>query len=154
MAEAFAVAGVAANIIAIIQIADRVIGLCKFYLGNVHDAPSDLRAIFVEISAIKTSLESLQFLDSCNSRRPSLLDGLSGDNGPIKGCENAIAKLEGLFPSDIAHGSKGGRSKRRKVNAASAALAWPLKEKRATGLLKELEQYKTTIHFALTMDSM
>lgn len=62
MAEAVAGLAVAGSVIAVIQIADRVIGLCKFYLGSVHDAPSDLRTIFFEISAIKVILEYVELI--------------------------------------------------------------------------------------------
>ncbi|KXX76563.1 Vegetative incompatibility protein HET-E-1 [Madurella mycetomatis] len=54
----------AAGIIAVIQIADMVVSLCKCYLEAANDAPSDLRLILVETSTMKTVLESLSFLCS------------------------------------------------------------------------------------------
>jgi hypothetical protein len=35
----------AASVIAIIQLADRIISVCKDYVTTVKDAPNDLRAI-------------------------------------------------------------------------------------------------------------
>ena len=55
----------AAPIIAIIMISDRVIGLCKYYIGGLKDAPADLRAILIETSTLKTILENVQFLTTC-----------------------------------------------------------------------------------------
>lgn len=120
MAEAI---GIGASIIAIIQIADRVIGLCKFYIETVRDAPLDLRAILIETSTMKTILENVQFLISCNNGPSTILDSLSSVDGPVEGCRSAITRMEGLFPSVHAQGSRGSRSKRQKVEASLAALA-------------------------------
>ena len=142
-----------ASVIAIIQIADRVIRLCKFYIETALDAPSDLRAILIETSTIKTILENLQFLISCSNGLSTTLDSLSGADGPIEGCRSVITKMEGLFPPDCAQGPRGSRSKRRKVKTTLTALAWPLKENKARKFLDEMIQYKTTINLALTTES-
>ena len=59
MAEAFALA---TSIVTIVQVADRVIALCKYFIQAAHDAPSDLRNILIETSTVKTILQNLQFL--------------------------------------------------------------------------------------------
>jgi hypothetical protein len=46
----------------------------------------------------------------------------------------------------------GQRSKRRKLNVAVAALAWPLKREKAKKLLQDIIQHKTTINLALTAE--
>jgi hypothetical protein len=74
MAEAV---GLGASIIAIYQIADRLIGLCKFYIETVHDAPSDLRKILIEMSALKTIFQDLEFLKRCDSKLSAVLGSLS-----------------------------------------------------------------------------
>ncbi|KAE8441533.1 hypothetical protein EG329_004879 [Mollisiaceae sp. DMI_Dod_QoI] len=150
MAKAIALG---ASIIAVIQIADRVIGLCKFYLETVHDAPADLRAILIETSTMKTILESVKFLTSCNDGLSSILDGLLGPDGPIEGCRQSIAKMEGLFPSIYSQGPRGGRSKRQKVHATLAYLAWPLKQAKAKELVEEVSRFKATISLALVTES-
>ena len=151
MAEALAVG---ASVIAIIQIADRIIGLCKFYIETARDAPSDLRVILVETSALKTILENLNFLTSCDGPDSSAARRTSGADGPIEGCFRTVAELEQLFPSDSI-GTRGRQSsKKRKLNAVLTALAWPLKENKARKLLDEMMRYKTTISLALTTTSM
>ena len=151
MAEAIAVG---ASVIAIIQITDRVIGLCKFYIETARDAPSDLRVILIETSALKTILENLNFLSACDSSVLAATGSLSGEDGPIKGCLRTAAELENLFPTDEAQTTGWKRSKRRKLGSILTALAWPLKESRARKLLDEMMRYKTTISLALTTVSM
>ena len=148
MAEAIAVG---ASVIAIIQIADRIIGLCKFYLGTARDAPSDLRVIFVETSALKTILENLNFLTACDGPDSKAARRMSGADGPIEGCLRTVTELENLFPSDSVR-TKG--SKKSKFDSVLIALAWPLKESKARKLLDEMMRYKTTISLALTTNSM
>lgn len=150
MAEAVALV---ASVVAIVQIADRVIGLCKFYLETVHDAPADIRRILIETSTMKTVLENVQFLSSCKTGTSRMLQGLSGPDGLLHGCQNTIAQMEGLFPTIYAQGPRGGRSKRQKVKASLAYLAWPLKGDRPNKLVEELNRLKATISLTLTTES-
>ena len=153
MAEALAVG---ASVIAIIQVADRIISLCKFYIETARDAPSDLRVILVETSALKTILENLNFLTSCDGPESSAARRTSGADGPIEGCFRTVTELEQLLPSDSdSVGTRGRKnSKKRKLNSVLTALAWPLKESKARKLLDEMMRYKTTISLALTTNSM
>src|ERR1700722_1073908 len=146
--------GIAASVLTFIQVADRVIGLCKFYLELARDAPSDLRAILIETSTLQTILDNLQFLASCG-HSPTALHTLAGEEGPIAGCLRAIKEIEGLFPSGHTSSKRlKSSSKRQKVNATLTALAWPFKENKARKLLGELVQYKTTINLALSTESL
>jgi hypothetical protein len=145
------VIGLASSVIAIIQIADRLITVCKSYIETVHGAPSDLRLILIETSTIKAILQNLQFLISCDSNLLAI-DSLSGEQGPIEGCRKAIVKLERLFPPEYGV-TQGNNAKRRMVKATLTALAWPLKENRAKKLLSEMMEYKTSIILALTTES-
>ena len=151
MAEVIAVG---ASVIAIIQITDRIIGQCKFYIETARDASSDLRVILLETSMLKTIFENLNFLTACNSGVLSAASTLSGEDGPIEGCRRSITELEKLFPSDFIQTTEQNRSKKRKVKATLAALAWPFKEKKARKLLDEIMRYKATITLTLTAESM
>ncbi|KAH6972969.1 hypothetical protein BKA56DRAFT_492630 [Ilyonectria sp. MPI-CAGE-AT-0026] len=141
----------AASIFAVVQIADRVISLCKYYLELSRDAPSDLRAILIETSALRTILDNIQFLAS-SGHGPTTLNTLTGNDGPIEGCRNTLNQLDGLFSSDYLHQTSGNRSKRLKVKATLTTLAWPFKENTARKLLVEVVQHKTTLNLALTVD--
>lgn len=140
-----------ASILAVIQVADRVISLCKFYLELARDAPSDLRVILIETSALKTILDNIQFLAS-HGHGPVNLDTLTGKDGPIEGCRKALDQLSGLFSSEYAHGISSTRSRRRIVKDTWATLAWPFKESTARKLLAEVVQHKSTLNLALTVD--
>src|SRR5690242_17830169 len=94
------VVAVAASVIAIIQITDRIVDVCKFYIEVTGDASSDLRVILLETSTLKTIFENLNFLTACHSGVSTIVNPLSGVDGPIEGCRRSIAELEKLFPSD------------------------------------------------------
>ena len=151
MAEIIAVG---ASLIAVIQVADRIIRICKSYISSVHDAPSNLRAILIEISAVKAVFENLKFLDSCKSPTSPLANGLSGADGPIEGCLRSVNDLAGLFSTDDVHVKGQGQSKRRKIKSTLVSLAWPLKETRARKLLEDILRYKSTITLALMTDTL
>jgi hypothetical protein len=145
---------VVASIIAIIQISDRVISACKYYIQATSDTPSDLRAILVEVSTLKSVLETLQFLQTCSHAAPALWKQLSEHDGPIEECRRSIAELEKLFPSDKSHpAANKSHSKRRKLELAMASLAWPLKARQAKEILNVIIQQKTMINLALTAES-
>ena len=155
MAEVLAFA---ASVIAVIQISDRVIQLAKYYIDASSDTPPGLRVILVEISTINTILKSLEYLDKCNHITPALWNQISGPNGPIEGCRHSITELERLFPSDSvalpAPKWSSRSSKKRKVKATMATLAWPLKAGRVRELLQKIAQYKAALTLALTTESV
>jgi hypothetical protein len=103
--------GVAASVIAIIQISGEVIKLCKFYIETSRDAASDLRIILLETSTLKTIYENIDFLRTCDSGASAILDSFSGEDGPIEGCRRTITELEKLFPSDCLQTTGHSRSK-------------------------------------------
>ena len=144
-----------ASVIAVIQISDRIIELCKFYIGLLAETPPSLRAVLIEISTLKTVFEALQFLEECDHSTPALQKQLSAPDGPIEGCRFAIAELEKLFPTESVR--KAGRnvstSKRQKVQVAFATLAWPLKQSRVQELLQQISNYKAVIQLTLTTES-
>lgn len=150
MAEVLAVG---AGVIAIIQITDRIIGLCKIYIETVRDIPSDLRSVLIEASMLKTIFENLKFLMT-NSEASSAASTLFADDGPVEGCRRSITELEKLFPSDCIQSNGQNGSKKRRVKASLEALAWPLKANKARKLLEEIKGYKATIALALTTESM
>ena len=149
MAEAIAIS---ASIIAIVQIADRVIGLCKFYIETVHDAPSDLRSILLETSMTKAILENIDLLISSTGEGTSILERLSGQHSPIQACHTIMTKMEALFPLSY-HQARDNTSKRQKVKASLTHLAWPFKAERAKKLVGDLSNVKTTINLALTVQT-
>lgn len=145
--------GATASIIAIVQISKTIITICQFYIGEVDGASQDLRVILIEVSTLKGIAKSLKYLTQPNVANSTLLEQLAAVTGPIEGCKKALEELEKLLP-DTAISANTQNSKRRKLDAAAAALAWPLRKGKAKKLLQEIMQHKTTINLALTADFM
>jgi len=153
----------AAGVITVVQLADRVIQICKWYIEATRDGvPSDLRHIFVETSTLKAVLDSLHFLSSgelSQHEAPSTTPGLGhllGDDGPVEACRRILTTLSRLLrvPQTFSNAATtGNSSKSFRVKAILAALAWPLKEGKARKLLAELAQHKATIMLAFTTDT-
>ena len=151
MAEAV---GLVASVVAIVQITDRIVDVCKFYLESVQGTPSDLRVLLIEISALRSVLDNVKFLASCPGEKPQALGSLSGPDGPVDGCHNSICQLEGLLPQELV-GKSGTRPRKRpKIKFTLAQLAWPLKERKARKILDEILLYKSTITVALTAENV
>ncbi len=153
MAEAI---GLAASIIAIIQIADQVASFCKFCMESMHDCPRDLRLILVELSTTKTVFESLEFVNKVDPVPSAVMKALAGPNGPILGCLKSVKDLESLMASGYLGTEQDGKNesvKRSKRKIALAALAWPFKKEKARVLLSEISHYKVTITAALAVDA-
>ena len=141
---------IVASVIAIIQISDRVINICRHYISTMKDAPSDIQTIVSEIATLKIIFERLEDLvkpDGCGSSQ--LVDVLTSDDGPIKGCHRSITQLEALLSQDnsMAEGSK-----KRKLNLA--ALAWPLKQNKVNKLRADMARYRDIVALAINTESM
>jgi hypothetical protein len=144
---------ITASVFAIIQIADRVISVCKDYVTTVKDAPSDLRTIMIEVGSVKCVLEVLKLLISEGSGddHSIVLLKLGSSDGPLEGCKRAFTALEKLFPSPADYPANG---KRRKVAASLANLAWPFKKDKARSLLEDIGRHKDTISLGLTTETV
>ncbi|KAH9220714.1 hypothetical protein DL95DRAFT_519613 [Leptodontidium sp. 2 PMI_412] len=138
-----------ASTFAIVQIADRIITLCKQYLSGVHDAPAELRLIAVEVGSVKCVLEVLELPspDGTSTIQP-ILEKLKI---PIQGCHEAFVALEALFPSDPDVPVQG---KRQRLAVSLASLAWPFKRDRASKLIEQIGSYKATIVLGLTAETV
>ncbi|KAK3366110.1 hypothetical protein B0T24DRAFT_560333 [Lasiosphaeria ovina] len=148
MAEALAFA---ASVTAIVQIADRIIDVCKYYIRTARDAPSDFRTILVETSTLKTLFENLEFLTEHQDGISAAASKLADDGGSIKSCLQSIGELEKLLSSQTIPTGQS-QSKKQKLKFVVSSLAWPLKETRARKLLGEMRQCKETINLVLTAE--
>ena len=142
----------AASVIAIIQLADRIISVCKDYVTTVKDAPNDLRTIFIEVGSVKCVLELLELVISRgdHDKMPVILEKLRTPTGPIEGCKQALTALDSLFPVEAECSARG---KRRKILRSLKDLAWPFKEGKARKLVEDIGRHKATISLALTTET-
>jgi len=137
-----------ASAIAVVQVADRVISVCKAYITGVHDAPIELRAVLIEVGSLKCVLEVLE-LSVPSPQIPSQIGILEKLIGPINGSGEALRQLEALFPQpDIPV-----RGKRKRLGLSLASLAWPFKRDKAFKLLEEIGRHKATISLGLTTEA-
>jgi len=116
MVEALALG---ASIIAVIQAADRIEKICRFFIETVDNYPSDLRLILVESSSLKTAFQNLEFIEKHDLGASNFLKKLRAPGGPVAGCLQSISKLEKLVSPrmlpDASRTAKGGRP----------SLSWP-----------------------------
>lgn len=144
----------AASVIAVIQLSEMIISLCKWYITSLKDVPKDLRTIMIEAGSVKSVLSNLEFFMSiwaATGDTLHILKGLEGPEGPVEGCRKALVDLGKLFPSELT--SNATDTKRRATTISYAKLAWPFKERKAWKILDDIVRYKATIALALTIDT-
>jgi len=142
------------TILAVIQIADRVIELSRYWIEGVLDAESDLRSILLETTMLKSVLENIQFLSGCSDNLTKALGGLSLSDGPLGHCGRILADLAALIPPKVTENEKESTSKTEKVKVMVARLAWPMKRPRCQKLLDELQRYKAAISLSLVTETV
>lgn len=143
---------IGASIIAVVQAADRIAQLCRYYIGAVDDYPKDLRLILIETSTLKALLDNLKFLIDSDGDSSPILESLDGEEGPIAGCRRTVSELELLFPASSATTTQKPKPKRVKITLAQ--LAWPFRQEKARALLAQLVQHKTTINTAISSEAL
>ncbi|KAK4163273.1 hypothetical protein QBC43DRAFT_319816 [Cladorrhinum sp. PSN259] len=136
--------------IAIVQLADRVITLCMYWIEAVRDAPADLRTILLETSMLQTIFKHIEFLIACDNTASAAFSNLSKPDGTLEHCHRILTSLIDLFPDGDIYTKHASSSK---FTAMAARLAWPFKESKARKLLEELGRYKMAITLALTAES-
>ncbi len=143
---------IGASIITVVQAADRIAQLCRYYIGAVDDYPKDLRLILIETSTLKALLENLKFLIDSDGGFSPMLKSIDGEEGPIAGCRRAVSELELLFPACSVETTH--KAKRKRVKMTLAQLAWPFRQEKARALLAQLVQHKTTINTAISSEAL
>lgn len=138
--------------IACIQIASKIISVCKSYISTVKESHNDLRNILIEVGGVKCTLEVLELLCTRdhNGELPIILTRLEKMGNPIEGCRQALAALEKLLPTDAVDCPTEG--KRRKLDVYTQ-MAWPLKRTKVQTLLEDIGRHKATISLALTTET-
>lgn len=136
----------AASIVAFIEIADRIIRTCKYYIETIQDAPKDMQMIMGEVISLRAILDSLNVVD-LHPTSMKLMPDLFAKAGPVETIRNCLSALEGLLPRPVFEASAS--TSYRKI---LAELAWPLKESKARKLLAEISHQKSTLLLAITGD--
>ncbi|RYP10643.1 hypothetical protein DL764_000527 [Monosporascus ibericus] len=142
MAEAL---GVAASVIAVLQLSARIISACDFYLEARQDMPTIVRSIRIEVNSLRGILEDCDLGGNRSTSELAALPSLqrlAGLDSPIEGCRHTLDELQQLVKCDAASISG---SRRKRLSAFFWLLRWPLKEDKARKLLQDVAHYKATI---------
>src|SRR5579859_4730382 len=93
MAEGLAVA---ASIIAVVQLSDRVLSLCCQLMGKVRGAEREVRETIETVTALKGFLEFLEIFAKIHENEPRVpqLRALSRSQGPLDICKT---RLDDIF---------------------------------------------------------
>lgn len=121
-----------ASIVAFIEVTDRIIRTCKYWIETIQDAPKDMQMIMGEVISLRAILDSLNAAD-LHPTSMELVPDLFSKAGPVGEIRSCLLALEGLLPRPAFE--LGASKSHRKV---LAELAWPLKEPKASFLRKFL----------------
>jgi hypothetical protein len=117
-----------ASIVAVTQLADCVVTVCKAYIDGMKDYPKDLRVIYIEVGSLAVTFRGLQLLKEDDAQDAAIRSRLWAD-GAIHECKRIIEDLNTLVAFD--------------------ALAWPPKAEKARKLLADLARLKSSINLAI-----
>ncbi|OCL08091.1 vegetative incompatibility protein HET-E-1 [Glonium stellatum] len=136
--------GEAASIIAVVQLADRIICLCGEYTLAVRGAKEYIERLTSEVKALKRVLESADKMTRIGETKlytsESVLEVLAGS---IKECNSTLSQLEiQLSP----------RRGRKLMKSFGMRLMWPFKSKDVAEIIEGLNRHKATITLALNLD--
>jgi hypothetical protein len=137
--------GEAASIIAVLQVVDRVLGICGKYALAVKDAKEDISRLMKEIKSLNSVLKIAHEMANNGGMNEhiseSVLEALAGS---IQECQSTLHELEKQL--DL------GKDHKLMSRFGLRALRWPLKSRDVTKIMETLNQHKGTIILALNLD--
>lgn len=136
--------GIAASIIAVIQLAGKLTSLGYGYIGGVKRAPKDVQELLDELSSLVKVLVVLRDYVDKNPQSAAALQTLNGPGGPIHGIGQELGVLQSKLDPTGKDGFKG----------IMGDLKWPLKEKETMQHISRIDRHKSLFIFALTTDQM
>ena len=132
-----------ASIIAVIQLSDRVIGLCCQFIGHVRGAEREVGQMITTITGLKGFLEFLsKFVDDdINRDRLPQLNSICRPNGPLDLCTSLLKNMESKMQP------------KRDYHGILKAITWPWKWKDIGEALDVIEKQKTLMMLAMQGDT-
>ena len=148
MAEAF---GIAAGVIAVLQITNSILSICDDYKAAVRGASWELPGIQKEMKDLLTVLQTLEPLAAnvspLDPARFQTLALLSGPEGLLEACRKEIERLEKRLKSPDWMKRFGPRRQ-----ALVQSLRWPLKEAETKKTLDTISRFREILQMALVVD--
>jgi hypothetical protein len=129
------------SIIALVQLADRIVDLSSDYILHAKGAGKESSQIITTITGLKGFLEFLEkFVDSADADRLSALLLQCQPNGPLDLCTKLMEEIESKL-------------KAKKVEMGKA-LVWPFQRKDIVESLEFIEKYKSSLSLAMQGDTL
>ncbi|KAH7030641.1 kinesin light chain 3 [Microdochium trichocladiopsis] len=136
--------GVAASVIAVVDLSAKVATICLQYSKEVLSARADIQRFQSQVKHLGVALQATQHLVGQDAAARSL----STSRELLKPLHNCIAELQGL--EKRLDPKQSGRSAMRRFGLR--ALKWPFSSKEVDQLLASLERHEKTILLALQAD--
>ena len=134
--------GIAASVIAVIELSAKIFSVCVEYSRTVKDATKDISRLQGELKSLQDVLEKIkQLLDGPNGSRLSASLLLSET---LKGCLSQLQTLQSRLSPSIPRKYIG--------RIGLRALKWPFETKEADKIVRQLERCKQSISLALQVD--
>jgi hypothetical protein len=132
----------AASVIAVIDIAAKIVSLCFQYSKAVKDAKDDVERVQRKVGDITHTLEQImQLLDGPDKTRLPTTQGLFSSLAKcLKELENLQVELEP------------GKGRKTMSRIGLRALKWPFTSKQVDKIVSNLEGFEQTFNFALQVD--
>jgi septal ring factor EnvC (AmiA/AmiB activator) len=147
MAEAI---GLAASVIAVLQISDQVIRVTRRYIAGVRSAKSDIQAFEKEVSSLKRVLKELEAFLKQTEKEPTRLSATRGCESSLDDCHKT---MESIFQKLKTKAGKASKRERLSGGILRKELFWPFQKEEVESLITLLSRRRATIQFALTLDS-
>jgi Cdc6-like AAA superfamily ATPase len=130
-----------ASIVALVQLADRIVDLSSTYIGHAKGAEKEISQIITTITGLKGFLEFLEkFLESADADRLSALLSQCKPTGPLDLCTKLMKEIESKLKAKKAEIGK--------------ALVWPFQRKDIVESLEFIEKYKSSLSLAMQGDTL
>jgi hypothetical protein len=133
---------VAASIIAILQLSNKVIG----YLNDVKDASKERAKCAVEATNLHSLLTNLRYrLEDADVHSPwfTAIRALAVDQGPLDQFKQTLELLKDSMAGDTG-----------RIGKLREALQWKFKKEEVDRMLLSMERLKTLVTIALQMDHL
>jgi Fungal N-terminal domain of STAND proteins len=134
--------GVAASVIAVIELSAKITSVCVQYSRGVKHAAEDIDRLQDEVKSLQDVLQNVkQLLDGPNGARLSASPRLSKE---IDGCVSELTTLDQILnPS---------KSRKAMSRVGFRALKWPFESKAVNEIISRLERCKQLVSLALQVD--
>ncbi|PQE03932.1 vegetative incompatibility HET-E-1 protein [Rutstroemia sp. NJR-2017a BVV2] len=134
--------GIAASVIAVIDLSAKVASRCSEYYANVKNARDDIERLQREAQGLKAILERVYSL--CDGPKGVGLHDSQSLREGVEDCQKQLAQLEAKL--------KPRTTNKLMSRYGIRALRWPLKSNEVDRITEKLGHYKDNISFSLQVD--